>query len=66
MPEAEAVCVHGDFDEALAHLTTRTIYIYNAEEVRGGGFLKYCRLLTKGFRVGWPNGHAGGSPGHDY
>lgn len=50
-PEAAAVCVHGDYEEALGHLMTRTIYIKNPEEVRGGGLLKYARLLTKGFKV---------------
>lgn len=50
-PTVTAVCVHGDMDEALLHLNTRTICIYSPEEVRGGGFMKYCRLLTKGYKV---------------
>lgn len=50
-PAVTAVCMHGDMAQALLHLNTKTIYIYSPEEVRGGGFLKYCRLLTKGYRV---------------
>ncbi|XP_046875607.1 terminal nucleotidyltransferase 5Bb [Hypomesus transpacificus] len=40
----------GDFEEALSHLHTKTIATRSPEEIRGGGLLKYCHLLVRGFR----------------
>uniref|UniRef100_H3D951 polynucleotide adenylyltransferase n=1 Tax=Tetraodon nigroviridis TaxID=99883 RepID=H3D951_TETNG len=42
--------MYGDFQEALGHLVTRTIATRSPEEIRGGGLLKYCHLLVRGFR----------------
>ncbi|XP_063055115.1 terminal nucleotidyltransferase 5ba [Engraulis encrasicolus] len=42
--------VYGDFQEALGHLSQKTIATRNPEEIRGGGLLKYCHLLARGFR----------------
>ncbi|XP_023659545.1 terminal nucleotidyltransferase 5A-like [Paramormyrops kingsleyae] len=43
--------VYGDFLEALGHLHNRTIATRSPEEIRGGGLLKYCHLLVRGFRA---------------
>ncbi|KAG7457797.1 hypothetical protein MATL_G00231150 [Megalops atlanticus] len=43
--------VYGDFQEALEHLRQRTIATRSPEEIRGGGLLKYCHLLVRGFRA---------------
>ncbi len=48
-PSVSAVSVYGDFDEAKNHLSNRLIATKNPEEIRGGGLLKYCSLLAKGF-----------------
>lgn len=43
--------VYGDFGEALDHLRHKMICTRNPEEIRGGGLLKYCHLLVRGFRA---------------
>ncbi|XP_053183877.1 terminal nucleotidyltransferase 5A [Scomber japonicus] len=43
--------VYGDFIEALDHLRHKVICTRNPEEIRGGGLLKYCHLLVRGFRA---------------
>lgn len=43
--------VYGDFGEALHHLQHKIICTRNPEEIRGGGLLKYCHLLVRGFRA---------------
>lgn len=43
--------VYGDFCEALDHLQHKIICTRNPEEIRGGGLLKYCHLLVRGFRA---------------
>ncbi|KAJ8290175.1 hypothetical protein GJAV_G00009600 [Gymnothorax javanicus] len=43
--------MYGDFHEALDHLRHRTIATHSPEEIRGGGLLKYCHLLVRGFRA---------------
>ncbi|KAM6954161.1 terminal nucleotidyltransferase 5A-like [Aplochiton taeniatus] len=43
--------VYGDFAAALDHLRKRLICTRNPEEIRGGGLLKYCHLLVRGFRA---------------
>lgn len=43
--------VYGDFSEALDHLRHKFICTRNPEEIRGGGLLKYCHLLVRGFRA---------------
>ncbi|TNN02392.1 hypothetical protein fugu_009879 [Takifugu bimaculatus] len=42
--------MYGDFGEAMDHLCMRTIATRSPEEIRGGGLLKYCHLLVRGFR----------------
>ncbi|KAF3833613.1 hypothetical protein F7725_024817 [Dissostichus mawsoni] len=49
-PTVQGESMYGDFDEALGHLYSRTIATRSPEEIRGGGLLKYCHLLTRGFR----------------
>lgn len=49
-PSVLAESVYGDFSRALEHLRRRTIATSRPEEIRGGGLLKYCHLLARGFR----------------
>ncbi|XP_072534926.1 terminal nucleotidyltransferase 5ba [Salminus brasiliensis] len=42
--------VYGDFEEAHSHLRDKIIATRNPEEIRGGGLLKYCHLLVRGFQ----------------
>ncbi|XP_013885122.1 protein FAM46A [Austrofundulus limnaeus] len=42
--------VFGHFSQALDHLHHKIICTRNPEEIRGGGLLKYCHLLVRGFR----------------
>lgn len=48
-PTVVAESVYGDFMEALDHLKNKLIATRNPEEIRGGGLLKYCSLLAKGY-----------------
>ncbi|KAH7728579.1 prion-like protein [Aphelenchoides avenae] len=41
----------GDINQAIRHLNKRLIDTRNPEEIRGGGLLKYCHLLTRGYRA---------------
>jgi hypothetical protein len=41
---------YGHFSEALQHLHYRLIAVKAPEELRGGGLLKYCDLIARGFR----------------
>ncbi|XP_041727930.1 terminal nucleotidyltransferase 5A [Coregonus clupeaformis] len=43
--------VFGDFGAALDHLCQKVICTRNPEEIRGGGLLKYCHLLVRGFHA---------------
>lgn len=45
----------GDIHEALRHLNERLIDTRRPEEIRGGGLLKYCHLLTRGYRAARPH-----------
>ncbi|KAB5586351.1 hypothetical protein PHYPO_G00000580 [Pangasianodon hypophthalmus] len=42
--------MYGDFQEALGHLHNKIIATRSPEEIRGGGLLKYCHLLVRGFQ----------------
>ena len=46
--------VYGPFGQALEHLRRRLICTRRPEEIRGGGLLKYCHLLSRGFRAASP------------
>ncbi|XP_046549415.1 terminal nucleotidyltransferase 5C-like [Haliotis rubra] len=48
-PTVVAESLYGDFCEAWFHLTKKQIATRNPEEIRGGGLLKYCNLLVRGF-----------------
>ncbi|XP_014671930.1 PREDICTED: protein FAM46C-like [Priapulus caudatus] len=48
-PTVVAESVYGDFVEALGHLKQRLIATRSPEEIRGGGLLKYCFLLARGY-----------------
>src|SRR5699024_2319841 len=41
--------MYGNFSEAMVHLHHRLIVTKKPEEIRGGGLLKYCSLLVRGF-----------------
>jgi Nucleotidyltransferase len=49
-PTVVAESVYGSFDVALDHLNRKLIATRNPEEIRGGGLLKYCNLLVRGYR----------------
>ena len=49
-PSVTGESLYGDFAEALDHLRHRVIATRSPEEIRGGGLLKYCHLLVRGFR----------------
>ncbi|CAJ0572852.1 unnamed protein product, partial [Mesorhabditis spiculigera] len=46
--------VFGDIRMALDHLHQRLIDTRRPEEIRGGGLLKYCHLLTRGYKAARP------------
>ena len=48
-PTVVAESVFGNFDVALFHLNQKLIATRNPEEIRGGGLLKYCNLLVRGY-----------------
>ncbi|KAI6227374.1 hypothetical protein M3Y99_01259700 [Aphelenchoides fujianensis] len=48
-PKITAESMFGDFQKALRHLNRRYIDTRSPEEIRGGGLLKYCHLLTRGY-----------------
>ncbi|KAF5402614.1 hypothetical protein PHET_04261 [Paragonimus heterotremus] len=49
-PTVVAESVSGCFSAALGHLQERLIVTPRPEEIRGGGLLKYCKLLVEGYR----------------
>jgi hypothetical protein len=51
LPPISVECVFGSFDVALTHLNRRLIATTSPEGIRGGGLLKYCLLLTRGYRA---------------
>ncbi|XP_045494021.1 terminal nucleotidyltransferase 5C isoform X1 [Colias croceus] len=54
-PTVVGESVYGDFHEALWHLSEKLIATRQPEEIRGGGLLKYCALLAKGYRPARPD-----------
>ncbi|GMT00916.1 hypothetical protein PENTCL1PPCAC_23090, partial [Pristionchus entomophagus] len=53
-PYALLTSAFRDVDEALIHLEDRLIKTVDPEKIRGGGLLKYCQLLIKGFKAADP------------
>ncbi|TGZ65436.1 hypothetical protein CRM22_005859 [Opisthorchis felineus] len=53
-PTVVAESVAGSFSMALYHLKNKLIITKEPEMIRGGGLLKYCRLLVNGYQA--PNG----------
>ncbi|CAF0952089.1 unnamed protein product, partial [Rotaria sordida] len=49
-PNISVECLYGSFDAALTHLNRRQIVTTSPEGIHGGGLLKYCLLLTRGYR----------------
>ena len=50
VPSLAVECLYGSFDAALTHLNRRQIVTTSPEGIHGGGLLKYCLLLTRGYR----------------
>ncbi|XP_064628773.1 terminal nucleotidyltransferase 5C-like isoform X2 [Lineus longissimus] len=50
-PTVIAESVYGNFDEAMYHLNKKLIATKQPEEIRGGGLLKYCNLLVRGYNA---------------
>ncbi|XP_035263750.1 terminal nucleotidyltransferase 5C-like isoform X2 [Anguilla anguilla] len=50
LPAVPVESVYGDLAAALGHLRGRLIATRRPEEIRGGGLLKCCSLLARGFR----------------
>ncbi|UJR37874.1 hypothetical protein I4U23_030564 [Adineta vaga] len=50
LPSISVECVYGSFESALTHLNRRLIATTSPERICGGGLLKYCLLLTRGYR----------------
>lgn len=48
-PTVVAESAYGDFEAAVVHAEQRLIATRNPEEVRGGGLLKYCALVARGY-----------------
>lgn len=44
----------GDIDQAMNHLHERLIDTVKPEEIRGGGLLKYCHLIIRGYKAAKP------------
>lgn len=53
-PTVFGVSLYGDFEEAMGHLKNHLIDTDQPEEIRGGGLLKYCRLLASGYKPAHP------------
>lgn len=53
-PPVTVESLFGDFRTALAHLNDKLIDTRQPEEIRGGGLLKYCNLLVRGYRPAVP------------
>ncbi|KAK4475430.1 hypothetical protein MN116_000796 [Schistosoma mekongi] len=49
-PTVVAESVSGSFSEAVYHLENKLIATTEPEMIRGGGLLKYCRLLVSGYK----------------
>ena len=49
-PTIVAESVYGSFSEAFRHLQEKLIGTCSPENIRGGGLLRYCDLLVKGYR----------------
>lgn len=49
-PSVRAESMYGDFNLAMYHLDSKLVATHAPEEIRGGGLLKYCNLLVKGYR----------------
>ncbi|CAF0882093.1 unnamed protein product [Didymodactylos carnosus] len=53
-PTIVALSNYGNFHVALNHLHHRLIAVKAPEELRGGGLLKYCDLVARGFQPAEP------------
>lgn len=49
--------MYGDINVAVQHLNDRLIDTKQPEQIRGGGLLKYCHLLCRGYKAARPHRH---------
>uniref|UniRef100_A0A0N5AF31 polynucleotide adenylyltransferase n=1 Tax=Syphacia muris TaxID=451379 RepID=A0A0N5AF31_9BILA len=49
-PSVTVESMFGDINRAIYHLNERLIDTRRPEEIRGGGLLKYCHLITRGYK----------------
>ena len=49
-PSVIAESVYGDYNTALYHLNNKLIATHSPQDIRGGGLLKYCDLLSRGYQ----------------
>ncbi|KAK5978980.1 hypothetical protein GCK32_018000, partial [Trichostrongylus colubriformis] len=54
-PKVYIESMFGDVHQAMSHLHERLIDTRRPEEIRGGGLLKYCHLLTRGYKAARPS-----------
>ncbi|WKX89132.1 hypothetical protein Q1695_008632 [Nippostrongylus brasiliensis] len=54
-PKIYIESMFGDVHQAMSHLQERLIDTRSPEEIRGGGLLKYCHLLTRGYKAARPS-----------
>ena len=54
-PTVDVEVMWGDAQEALRHVNEKWIATRKPETIRGGGLLKYCRLLVQGYRPAYPD-----------
>lgn len=50
-PTVMVYSAYGDFEEAFYHLKRRTISTESPEQIRGGGLLTYCKLISRGYKL---------------
>jgi hypothetical protein len=48
-PKVNAESLYGNFNQAKYHLDNKLIATKSPEEIRGGGLLKYCNLIVRGY-----------------
>lgn len=50
-PTVVVESMYGEYGEAVHHLNNRLIATRSPQEIRGGGLLKYCDLLARGYKA---------------
>ena len=50
-PRVKIESVYGDYVAAKHHVNEQLIITHHPEQIRGGGLLRYCNLLVRGFQI---------------